>query len=327
MRVSGKIEIRATALEPIHHGAGISGNTSLLRMQSIITPDGEQARVPFISGNSIKHRIRYHAVQYALDVLGVEDGSMSKAEVDILFTGGHLSKAGGSIDLEKSRRIERLFPALSMCGYSAGNCMTESKLRVSHLHLVCQENAWRLPEDLRGTPTAALRSGAQRSEEFGTRHDKSTSQVAVRMLEAAEAAEVASRRAKKLTGELEPGKDRDSAQMIYDFQVISAGASFFGTVAFRDLTDLEQAALASAFYYGSAGDHGDRTLMHVGAKASIGFGTISVDLRGAIRVPASAFEPSEAIVGKEGASQAEAYRSHLRDHKDEILSTIREAVQ
>src|SRR5690606_24279007 len=159
MRLTGKIDIRATALEPIVHGAGTSGNTQLLRMQEIVY-DGVPCRVPFVSGNSVKHRLRAAAVQYALDAMGVEDHTLTKAEVVLLFSGGHLSKGGAAIDLEQCRKLEGLLPPLSLCGYSAGNTMTESKIRVSHLHVVCRENAWRLPDDLVGHSAAQMRVGA-----------------------------------------------------------------------------------------------------------------------------------------------------------------------
>lgn len=68
---SGDAKIHAIALDAIHHGAGTSGNTQILRMQDIIGPDGKPARVPFISGNSLKHMIRDGAVRFALGAMGV----------------------------------------------------------------------------------------------------------------------------------------------------------------------------------------------------------------------------------------------------------------
>jgi len=325
MRTSGQIQIRARALEPIHHGAGISGNTQLLRMQAIVLDDGTPARVPFISGNSIKHKLRAAAAQYALDVMAVEDGSLSKAEVDLLFSGGHLSKAGGAVNLEKARQLEELFPALSMCGYSAGNCMTESKLRVSHLHLVCVENAWRVPDDLAESPMLKLRAGGHVSENFGTRHDQGGSNIGQRLLTEGAQTDRAKKKSKKLSGEAE-GKG-DSAQMIYDFQTIMPGSRFWGTVWFADMTDLECAALASAFHYAAAGKRDGALVAHVGAKSSIGYGAIAVELKGQVRADAAAYQPSEALVGKENAGRAEQYNAHLRDRRGEILDAIKEAVK
>lgn len=330
-RTTGVVAFRATALEPLHHGGGTSGNTQLLRMQSMVNPStGKPYRVPYLSGNSIKHRIRYHAVQYALDVLGTEDQSLTKAEVDLLFSGGHLNKSGTAINLEKARQLERLFPALSMCGYSAGNTINDSKLRVSHLHLVCAENAWRLPEDLRSVALASVRSGALRADEFGTRHDMEGRAVATRLLDATEAKEREKAKAAKLTkrGPKDKADKGDSSQMIYDFQVVVPGSQFWGSVHFYDLTELELAALASSFHYGSAGADGGNTLMHLGAKASVGFGLMSVELRGAVRSQPAEYRASKLLAADNDAQKdrAEMYNEHLRGNRDAIFAAIRDSV-
>lgn len=325
MRTTGRIDIRATAIAPIVHGAGKRGNTQLLRMQPVILPDGTQARVPFISGNSIKHRLRSSAVSYALDAMGVEDNSLSKAEVDLLFSGGHLSKSGSAVDLRAARELEALFPALGLCGYSAGNTMTESKLRISHLHLVCAENVFRLPDDLRDAPHAQLRAGALRVEDFGTRHDVASKSVGMRLLTGEELKRIEDKKRKALD-ESSPSDRGDSAQMIYDFQAIAAGAQFFGSVHYGDLTDLELAALASAFHYATGGTRNGDRLMHVGAKNSIGYGEISVELRSSMRIGTPQYEPSEALTVAGTGDRAAAYLAHLRDRRDEILTAISQAV-
>ena len=52
------IDIVATLTSPFHHGAGSSGNTSILRTQDVIQPDGTAARVPFLSAASVRHALR-----------------------------------------------------------------------------------------------------------------------------------------------------------------------------------------------------------------------------------------------------------------------------
>ncbi|WP_457831638.1 hypothetical protein, partial [Staphylococcus aureus] len=73
----------------------------------------------------------------------------------------------------------------------------------------CAENAWRLPEYVAETPHALKRAAAYRSEEFGTRHDITTT-PAGRFLDVAQA----------LT----------STQMIYDWQTIKSGVVFCGSM-------------------------------------------------------------------------------------------------
>lgn len=327
MHLTGKIDIRATALEPIVHGAGTSGNTQLLRTQDIQLPDGSLTKVPFISGNSIKHKLRASAVQYALDAMAVEDHSLSKAEIDLLFSGGHLSKSGAAIDLTVARHLEELFPPLSLCGYSAGNTMTESKIRVSHLHLVCKENEWRLPDDLKDHPGLSVRAGALRVEEFGTRHDQANKHVARRLLTEGANDAVAKRKTKALKSPAEDGPSErgDSAQMIYEFSSIAAGATLWGTIQVAELTELEQAALSSAFHYASVDRRGDSLVMGVGAKNSIGYGSIKVELRGSIRVAPPQYVESGALTAA-GDTLAARYTEHMRTRKAEILDMLKRAV-
>jgi hypothetical protein len=327
MQLTGRIDIRATALEPIVHGAGTSGNTQLLRQQEIQLPDGTLARVPFVSGNSVKHRLRAAAVQYALDAMAVEDHTLSKAEVDLLFSGGHLSKSGAAVDLEQARQLEALFPPLSLCGYSAGNTMTESKIRVSHLHLVCRENAWRVPDDLREHPALTARAGALISDEFGTRHDQARTHIARRLLTEEAGAAVVRKKTKQLKEPTSdgPAERGDSAQMIYDFSAIAAGATLWGSIQVADLTELEQAALSSAFHYASTDRRGDSLVMGVGAKNAIGYGALKIELRGQIRVAPPQYVESAALTVA-GDTLAARYTAHMRERRAEILAALRQAV-
>lgn len=327
---TGRIDILATALEPIVHGAGTSGNTQLLRTQSwLYIVDGAAVRclVPYVSGNSVKHRLRVAAIQYALDVMGIEDRSLSKPEVDLLFSGGHLSKSGAAVDLSLARELEALLPPLSLCGYSAGNAIREGKLRVSNLHVVCRENAGRVPDDLRARPDVApmlqLRAGELRTEEFGTRHDQGSKRAGVRYLTEGVQAAGAKKKAKALD-EVSPAERGDSAQMIYEFGAIMAGAKLWGSVGFADVTDLERAALASAFHYAATDRRGDELVMGVGAKNSLGFGSIKVELAGFAVPPPRAMVPDAALTKPGG--EVDGYRAHLLDRRADILAAVRRAV-
>lgn len=327
MHLTGKIDIRATALEPIVHGAGTSGNTQLLRQQEIQQPDGTLTRVPFVSGNSVKRIIRACSVQYALDAMAVEDRSLTKAEVDLLFSGGHLSKSGAAVDLEQARRLEALFPPLSLCGYSAGNTMTESKIAVSHLHVVCKENEWRVPDDLLGHPSLAVRVGMLRADEFGTRHDQANKHAGRRLLTGEADGTQVKRKTKALkepTGD-GPAERGDSAQMIYEFAAIAAGATLWGSIRVAELTELEQAALASAFHYAAVDRRGDALVIGVGAKNAIGYGALKVELRGSIRVAPPQFVETSALTTA-GDALGARYTAHMRERKAEILDALRAAV-
>lgn len=327
---SGHIMIDATALEPLHHGAGTAGNTQVLRRQDVVTAAGELVRVPFISGNSLKHLVREAGVRFALDAMAVADGTLSKPVVDILFSGGHLSKSGSSVDLSRARKLAELFPILSLCGYSAGNEMVGSKLRVGHLHLACEENAWRAPVGM----TAEVRhfelpAGSFISEDFGTRHESARLPHVSRLLlpEAVEARAAAKSKAKDTPGASE--KAEGSTQMIYDYEVLIPGSRWWGRIDYVDISEGERDALWSALSYacqglGGSGGH----LFRVGAKSSIGLGLMEWRLSGHVRqLDIAPTRPDASLLpvlsGDEGAS-LRGYATRLREQRDAILAALEE---
>jgi hypothetical protein len=316
-RISARIDIVATALEPIHHGAGTSGNTQLLRTQDIVLPDGRHVRVPFISGNSIKHMIRDAGSRFAIEAMGIQDGSLTKGVTDLLFSGGALTKIGSSLNLASGRKLEDMFPLLGLCGYSAGNTMTQSKIRVNNLHLVCEENAWRAPGSLQGHEAMKLRAGDLRSEEFGTRHESSRRPYVAKMLVGGEK--------DRLNALAESPEKGDSAQMIYDYEIIKPGSVFWGSLYFDDITEMEQAAFKSALSTACEGRGPDGGfLFRVGAKSSIGCGLVSMILTGQIKEPVRApgYTETKDLVCLDTQADLVAYTKHLHDNSEEIAKTL-----
>lgn len=327
---SGKLDIRATAVEPIHHGAGTSGNTQILRVQDVILPDGSEARVPFVSGNSLKHMVRDGMVRFALDSMAVPDGTLSKSVVDLLFSGGHLGKGKGAVDLSKVRRLSELFPVLSVCGYSAGNHMEASKLACDMLHFVCRENEWRLPADLEGHPHLRVRVAQFRKTEMGTRHESTRDPRVSRMLTAEAQKAIADDAAEGLKSkDKAERKDKTkTTQMIYDFQVIAPGSVWWGAVHFKDLTDYELAALKAGIAYSVTPICEGRFQMRLGAKGSVGFGRVNAEFGGFVRtVDCPSYTESTAIcpVSRDALPpELGDYVAHLRANKAEIMQFLEE---
>lgn len=202
-----RIPLTATLDSPLHHGAGSSGNTSLLRTQDVVQPDGTIARVPFLSAASIRHGLRDALAWHLADTIGIEPGSLTKTTVDLLWTGGAVTSTGARTDLDMMRRVEEHLPALAMLGYAAQSDIITGTLRASDMILACAENDHRLPEVLRGRRRAA----AYRSEEFGTRHDQAAGPIG-RFIDLATAG-------------------GETAQMIWDTQVIISGAVLHGQLS------------------------------------------------------------------------------------------------
>jgi hypothetical protein len=320
----GRLSWVATALDPVHHGAGTEGNTQILRMQDVMLPDGSPARVPFISGNSLKHMIRDGGVRFALEAMGVPAGTLSKAVVDLLFSGGALTKSGTSVNLAQARDIATLFPILSVCGYAAGNFMQASKVRVEHMHLACSENEWRAPALVAALPQVRARAAAFRGEEFGTRHEPTRDPRVFALLTEADRGA----RLRQLTGDVQKGAPDKSQQMYYEFQTVAAGSVWFGGLTFDDLTLFELAALRSALERAADGTAGAGAIIYrIGAKGATGYGRMSFQFDGGLRdtISPPTYSAAEGIMPlgeKADVDAMAAYVTHLREQRDVILQSL-----
>jgi hypothetical protein len=287
---------------------------------------GKLGRAPAISANSLKHWIRESAVRWALDAMQVDDGTLSKEVVYLLFSGGKLSAGGGSIDITRARKLAELFPVLTLCGYSAGNFMTASKLRVSALRLVCSENEWSLPEAVKSAPEANQRAALFLVEEFGTRHDPLKLPRARRVLALEDAEDDDAARtkslAKKKSSSIATDKPRDSLQMIYDFQCVARGSLWYGEIQYIDLSPLEVAALTSSLSFSCTGQLGDQYKFNLGARSSLGFGEFGVRFAGSIRSQVAAPQYSESELIAPRADSLTKYAEHLRENKQEIIEML-----
>jgi len=240
-----------TLTAPLHHGAGTSGNTALLRTHEITLPDGTHTRVPFVSANSVRHGLRDALAWHAARELNIPDGSLAKGVVDLLWSGGAVTATGAQVDLDIARRVDDVFPALGLLGYAAKSDIVAGTLRVSDLEVVARENAWRLPADLQALPHAQQGVAAYRTEEFGTRHDITSTPVA-RFVDAAQ----------QVTG----------TQMIYDVQALKAGTVLYGTVSLTPAaTEGHRVALGAALALWAPDG-----IVRLGAKSALGYGAATV---------------------------------------------------
>ena len=280
-----------TLTAPMHHGAGTSGNTALLRTQRFTGPDGQVRSVPFVSGNSVRHRLREALAWHLVTTLGLGEGSLTKAQVDLLWSGGALTRTGDS-RLAVTRQVEQLLPHLSLLGYSAGSEIVGGVLAMNMLHLVCSENTWRLPPVLAATAHAQRPAVTYRGEDFGTRHDVTGTPVD---------------RLVALTGE-EP----TTTQMIYDWQVVTAGALMAGSLDLTAAaTATQHACLLVALDLAMPLTPTGRTIS-LGAKSGTGYGT------GTVVMPHLDTDLGDAH---------DWFTTHHRDRRSEILELLAEVVR
>lgn len=298
------LPIALTAVEPISHGAGTSGNTQLLRTADVIGPDGRRASVPYVSGNSVRHTLRAALAWHLVRTLDLPEGSLSKRMVDLLWSGGALTSTGNQADLALNRRVHTLLPGVGALGYSAQSDIVAGTLYVDNVHLVCAENQFRLPAHLAGHPHAALPAGAMRTETFGTRHDVAGTPVD-RYIAAIPVGD---------GGALDLGapEPMETVQMIYDMQVIKPGAALWTGLHLYAPTAGHVAALAVAVDEAAPVLGGHRTL-HLGGKRSVGYGACRLD------ADLSALGDVAALRGE--------YEAHLRAHRDQITALLDEVTR
>lgn len=324
MSYTGRIEIDAVALDAIHHGAGTEGNTQVLRRQETLLPDGTIDSVPYISGNSIRHMLRNAGTLFALEAMGVKPESMSKAVVDLLFSGGSLG-GKNSMNLKKSKEIEAMFPVLGLLGYSAGNQISSGRVEVHNLHLRCAQNAFRAPA---GTDAHRweVDAHAQVGVQFGTRHDAARIASATRYLTAPDADRLIDS-ASEPKGKVKAEKSSDSTQMIYEYEVLLPGTEFFGGIVYRGLKEPELDALISALSYACDGVDGFGYLYRAGAKSGVGLGRMRWYFRGLQR-PVTPTAMDEAtllpVLSGGGSERLDKYKARLREHHAEILAKLEE---
>lgn len=282
---TSRVPITLTCESPLHHGAGAAGNTALLRTQQVVLPDGRQTAVPFVSGNSLRHAIRDALAWRLVRVLDIPEHSLTKGVVDLLWSGGALTKTGNQVELAQQRALTEGVPALALLGYSAQSDIVHGCLRVDNLNLLCEENSWRLPPHLDGHAHAAVKAGVFRDEEFGTRHDITGS---------APAAMVAD------TGMFDTAPA--TTQMIFEHQVLLPGAVLWGALTLEAASPLAADALHAALAQLAPDGR-----MFVAARRASGWGVCRLALHDGTSIDVEA---------------GSRHDEHLRGHRAVILDAL-----
>jgi hypothetical protein len=284
-RYRGTIKLIIRCLSPLRHGEGTVGNVQMFRRQSIAMADGSVEKVPYLSGNSIKHFLRENAALFALHALGATDGRLSKEQLQLLFSGGALTKGGQSVRLDVARDWERAMPFMGLCGYAAGNVMTSSAMRVNNALLVCSQTRDILEADV-DAYASNYESLFERMAEsylcegFGTRHEPTRQSHLAALMQQEARLEEARAMGESMTEK--HADKRDSAQMIYSYESLMAGSVLIGSVAFpHGITEGELQAFRSAWVYASEGHTSmGELIVNFGAASSKGYGRCAVKLVG-----------------------------------------------
>lgn len=302
-----------TLLSSLSHGAGTSGNISLFNTEKTLS-HGRSVRVPFVTGNAMKHRVvRRTGMDFMLRYLGLE-GQLSRACLQLLYSGGFLSAKGATVDLGKFLEIAEHIPLLGLLGGSLGNVIQESRIQADCAILICAENDWRLPKDL--DRPSLPKMAACRDVVGYTRGDASKQHTKQRMLtddqrQLTVHAITESKRKRELGEHPGDAERQQSTQMRHEVEVVVAGSEFWWEVQVHDAAPVEVGAFFSALL-------GFARCPYIGGKSNIGHGKVRLNMDKWSVDPLSKTHANEiAIPG------LDAYQAHLDEGREKVSKTLK----
>lgn len=160
-----RAEVLFEAAQPISHQETTIGNHGVAATAKVRQRGGGFARVPMVSGNAMRNRMRYASSLAVLRAAGLLGESLSEPAIRLLFNGGKVvsnktkgkdgeKKGGGGISMDRYRELCAIVPTLGIFGGCTENRIVPGKLSVSSLDLVCEENERFLPVWIREWMTA-----------------------------------------------------------------------------------------------------------------------------------------------------------------------------
>lgn len=322
MITSGSIHLFGIAHRPVHQGGfRRAGNTTLQMTDEIVVPGGRMAHVPIVSGQSVKGQIRRAIARHALDTMGLRGTLTAKSQVDLAFSGGHLSGGGSKIDLDLIRCVRALLPAVSVVGYSSGNVMQRSRVETEPWDVACTENLFRMSaqarafyERVHGSETDFPSAASLLVKCSGTRRDEGKDQGEPYLDEAVN------------VGDSDADDDEKSSQMIYEYYAIAAGSILYTTLSWLDLSELERQALVCGLAGMTrevldAGSGPCRLLWAIAAKSSIGRSLVAVEF-----APKSGdgdwLANAVVSVARGDLSPVSGYLEHLRENRTAVVELL-----
>ncbi len=319
------LEAKVTALSSIaHSGDENLGNETLLRRSGRVQPDGTEVKVPLVSGNSIRGKLRdlgmYHlcrAIGYGEPVeVKTETGEnrlvprgMPLAAFDTLFSGGALTKdAPEGLNLGAFRRLRSDVPLLSVFGCNYMSRPLPGKIKIHDLVLQCRETQHLLPQEFCDAKWLSCWDYVQR--EFSTRTDDSKNEKYRPMIsggaenllagEVALDAQIAAR-----------NKKQTAQQMIYYTETLSAGTEYYWKIVVDDMTDLEFEAFAVCLAQFLQNPY-------VGGKSGTGHGEVKIEFKQYWTEINSLVTETDKI----GMPFGKMYFDFLRDNSEAIKDTL-----
>lgn len=147
------VQCLSESLSPITHMSGTAGNAAIVARKPVIA-NGRVVRLPFLSGNAIRHRcvrepgILWLIAEYELD------GNLSLNQLNFLLHGGNLTQSNARENTARIAELHRTWPLLRLLGASLPDQILAGSMDVHRGTLVCEENR----DGLIDPPSARLHS-------------------------------------------------------------------------------------------------------------------------------------------------------------------------
>lgn len=236
-------DVNVKLISPLaHFGDELCGTMQTARRMKFKIGD-KFVDIPVYSGNAMRGILRTLVFQDMLEKCGMSINGISQAVFYTLFNGGSL-KSGGIENLEFKQKLAECCPALVLLGSAFGNQMTEGKAKIGILRPICKElNGYNKTQS-----EQSLYSGMI-SEVFQTRLDRLKTKTE-------NVADV----------EIVP---KETVQMKYEFEVLSAGTELETSISVEFANDLEKSCMA--YMLDLLKESG-----HLGGKSSEGYGNIEL---------------------------------------------------
>lgn len=145
--ISAVFDLDITATTSIVHRDDTRNATSiqsLFRREKVLTPTGEVAVVPIISGNAWRGILRRTGETLLAEVLDYE-GQLTPAAAHLLRNGGFLRKSTREMTPEQERELKTLVPLIGLFGGAANARVMSGKLVVSKVVPVTADTLHLLP--------------------------------------------------------------------------------------------------------------------------------------------------------------------------------------
>lgn len=148
MFMQKRIGIIFEALTPIAHHEGTYGNHAIIMTREVRkVGGGGWSKVAEVTGDSMRHQMRYGASLAVLRAAGLLGEHLNEATLRLLFAGGMITGRGdgSNINMDRYRELCELVPPLSILGGCSDNRVIPGKVFVEPATLICNETKRMLP--------------------------------------------------------------------------------------------------------------------------------------------------------------------------------------